>query len=242
MLGQSPQQVSRLRPGKHYVVARWTHALERRILRVGKGRRAKLEIRLDGPSEEARQELLQTIRERMGTDAAREAAAKVAALARAQRVVVAAIQEREEKRHLVVAVHDADGDLVQVVQSELPAAEDEKAAEAVGRTGVALFVDAKQEPLALDAEGRSSPMPGLGRQLYEGVRGGAAAPVTALAPQTDPTLVAEPPPPDSEDSNGIPSWWWIAAGAAAVVAAGVTAGVLLSGGDANTTQFEVRLP
>lgn len=236
-LGPGSQHITKLRAGKHYVVARFPHALERRVVRVARGRNTEIEISLGGPSEAARQGLLDAVTKNLGSAAAREAAAKVAGLARSDRVIVAATLAEAQGKSVVLAVHDKDGDLLQVVKTPLPGAAGPEAATVLARMGVALFVD-KKESIALDPDGRATAVPGLGRRLYEGVRGGAVAPTTQLSPQADPVVQA----PAIEPDDNTPAWYWFVAGGLAVVAAGTALGVVLAQGDASTTQFEINLP
>lgn len=251
VLGEAPLLATKVRPGKHYVVARWTDGVERTIVRVAPGRETKVLVARDGPSEEARRALLGVVRMKQGLDEARALCRRLASLARAERTLVASVYEDPAGRYLLLAHHDADGDLTAVIRAPLGAKVDDADTDrAVRQAGAALFVDRREGELDLDPKAGARAARGLAALLYLGsgsTEALAASPAPEAPAPPPPTgrleLPPPPPPPAPERDGGVLGAWWFWTAVGAVVAAGaVTAGVLASRGDATTTRLEIDLP
>ena len=250
-LGEAPQLATKVRPGQHYLVAQWTHSVRPILVRVAPGREAKVIVRRDGPSEQARQALLGVVTHKQGLDEARALHGRVAGLARAERSLIAAVYETGGQRYLILAHHDSDGDLGAVIRAPLGAKmSDEATDRSIRQAGAALFVDRREGELDLNPTVGAKSVRGLAAVLYQGQGSTEAAQLT-LTPSAPPPPAAPPPPDvavtapapeqDNED-NILGAWWFWAAVGTAVVAGAVTAGVLASQGDPTTTRFEVQLP
>lgn len=247
-LGTGPLLATRIPPGKHYVVATWPHGHQYETVRVAPGREASASIAREGPSEQARQGVMETIQRRAGAGRAKQHASRLARLAQAQGALVAAVKrDAEGKRWLILASHDRDGALLAAVKTEVGAAAAKETARTVARMGALLFVNEKKGEHELEAKGSAKPAEGVEALLYEGA--GAVeqteAPelndgITRIAPKPPP-----PPPPNGEqDDEGIlGKWWFWTIIGVAVVGAGVGASVgVTASRDPKSTAFEVVLP
>jgi hypothetical protein len=241
-LGEAPQLLTKILPGQHYLVARWPYAVLPTVVRVAPGREATVVLRRDGPAEEARQALQDVLRLKQGVEEAQVQAKRVAGLARAERVLVARVHAGADgARALLLAHHDADGDLTAVVRAPLAAdLSSPEAGAAVRQAGAALFVDRREGELDLEPSRGVRPARGLAALLYRGQ--GSAEAALALAPPPPEGAWPPPPPPPAEEDSVLTAWWlWAAIGVVAV-GAGVTVGVVATRKDPTTTTFEVRLP
>lgn len=241
-LGEGPQLLTKVVPGQHYLVARWPYAVLPVTVRVAPGHETTLVLRRDGPAEEARQALQDVLRLKQGLEEAQAQTRRVAGLARAGRVLVARVHAAPDgSRALLLAHHDADGDLTAVVRAPLPADLDRPEALAtVRQAGAALFVDRREGELDLEPSRGLRPARGLAALLYSGQ--GAAEAALALPAPPPPGDWPPPPPPPAEAPSVLTEWWlWAAIGVVAV-GAGVGIGLVATRKDPTTTAFEVRLP
>lgn len=252
VMGAAPLLATKIRPGQHYLVAKWPHSVLHQVVRVAPGRETKVVITREGPSESARQALLGVVRLKQGFEEAQALHGRVAGLSRANHTLIAAVYQTPEGRFLLLAKHDADGDLNAVIRAPLGAKMDDADTDrAVRQAGAALFVDRKEGELDLDPKRGVLVARGLAAVLYRG-QGSTEAkilspePTPAAPPPPDGQLLMPPPPPPpdvaQEDEDLLGAWWLWAIVGAVVVGGAVAAGAVLTKEDATTTVFEVQLP
>lgn len=258
-LGEAPLLATRIRPGKHYVVARWPHGVLVTTVRVAPGKEARVRLSRTGPAEEARRDLLTVVTRRKGSSETTGPAAKVASLARAKSIVVGAVKKERGKPWLYLARHSKKGQVLAVGRVPLLGQIDSaNVAKNVKRLCAALFVDDRRGEFTIDSTGASTNEPGLADALYAHASAAPPPPPVGPAPPYDGSDPPPPPPPGGDitdivapppetgggdDGEDLLSAWWFWAIVGGVAAAGATtAVVVLSSGSANTTEFQVRLP
>jgi tetratricopeptide (TPR) repeat protein len=179
MLGAAPLTASLIPPGKHHLVARWTHGFSYETVQVAPGRELKVVVERKGPAEESRVAMLAAIERRSGVREAAKIGARAAKLSQSAGTLIAAVKaDGEGKRSLLLAHHDAKGALVAIVKAPLDqAVEDERTAKMVKRVGALMFVEKRQGEHVLAADGTSATGEGLAAWMYEGAAGAAPPPV-----------------------------------------------------------------
>lgn len=243
-LGPAPLYATRILPGRHYIVATWSNAVQVAIVQVPPGGEAKAQIRREGPAEEARRELRAALERKGGLAEVQVIGQRIAALAQAQQVLVAAVRtDPEGQDYLLVGLHEDDGSPTKIVRLPLPASVDDATlATDVRRLGAALFVEQKRGELDLAPDGAARSAPGIAALLYGG---GGDIPrfIVGEVPPEEGVLPSEKlkVEPEAEPSPLETWWFWTIVGVVAASAAVGTV-VLVSGGDPTTTRFEVRLP
>lgn len=251
-LGEAPLLATKIRPGQHYLIAQWPHSVRPVLVRVAPGREAKVVVKRDGPAEQARQALLGVVELKQGLDEARALHQRVAGMAQAQRTLIATVYSAPEGRYLLLAHHDADGDVGAIIRAPLGATMgDEHTDRAIRQAGAALFVDHKEGELDLSPSEGVRAVRGLAAMLYQGKGSTEAAALTPAPPAPVPpppeVQVSLPPLPKdpqpvADEGGVLGAWWFWAAVGAVVVGGAVGAGVLATRSDPTTTVFEVQLP
>jgi hypothetical protein len=248
-LGPAPLYATRMLPGRHYVVATWSDGIRIALAQVPAGGEARINIKREGPSEEARRGLLQLIEKKGGPSESKPIAQRVVSLAQASSMLVGAVRaDANGKSYLLLGRHDRMGTMLVVARMPLATAvEDTAEAKAIRRLAVALFVDKTEGEIDLDPSGAVKNAPGIAAILYGGF--GEApqiedvdpdAPPPPHGPTLLPSQVAPAPPPEDDSITG--QWWfWTIIGVVVVGAAAGTAVVMLQE-DVTTTRFQVNLP
>lgn len=242
-LGPAPLLATRIPPGKHYLVARWTHGFSYQPVEVTPGREAKVEVLREGPAEEARVSLLSAIDLRTGLDEAKQAAARSAKLAESEGTLLVAIKgDADGKRWLLLAHHDANGELVAIVKAPLERTiEDERTATTLKRAATLVFVERKRGEHVLAPDGTASTGDGLTKLLYQGV-GQTETPPPPPPPPNEIATNAPPPPPIVEEQSIIEAWWFWTILGGVIAGAGIGVGIWAGTRAPTTTEFEVILP
>jgi hypothetical protein len=119
-LGASPQDVTKVPPGKHYVVARWPFFTVFGTVEVSPGRDARVVLARGGPAEQARLGMLESIEKKEGIDRAQAFARRIADRAQAEGSIVAVVRSDGEGSWLFVGRHDDAGKLVSVARLRVP--------------------------------------------------------------------------------------------------------------------------
>ncbi len=246
-----------LPPGKHYVVARWPTFTVTRVAQIGPGATLDVELRRDGPAERLREELLGAVGRRRGTDAAGRTAEKIARLANAERVLLAAIRRGDAGFELFLVEHGADGSIRTAGRVAYDGASRDDAN--VRRLTAALMAAEPGAELEIAPSGAAQPASDVVRRVYGGKSAEAEAPELPAGelpppplPDPEPELAVAPTvsssvaallalPPVGEDENEGPGWWLWAA-LALVAAGGATAGAVLLAPGPRSTRLQVELP
>lgn len=166
-LGSTPITATSVTPGRHYLVARWSFFVILKSVQVAPGRELSVEITREGPADQARRALLETIVQRQGIDGSIAHAKRIADLSDAEEVIVAAVRSEGGEMSLLVARHDARGNPEAIAR--MPLSEDiggERTSTSVRKLGTALFVDKKDGEFDLGVDGSAVSTSGLSVLLY----------------------------------------------------------------------------
>ena len=247
-LGRAPVTSRPLRPGTHYVVARWPSFAVTRSVQLGPGSTMALALEQTGPAARARRALRDAIARRRGTTTAEAAATKIFQIASAGSLFVAAVRRMGEGHALYLARHGADGKLIGIGRTAIDPSKD--SATAVRRLTAAFLVDGRTSSFELDPLGAATEASDLAESLYGRARaddtdidlhpdvaslpaGDAPAPMSAITSTA--TQVAASSTPISE------AWWfWTLIGV--VVVGGAATAYALVPRDASSTNIQVTLP
>lgn len=244
-LGPAPLYATRILPGRHYVVASWSNGVKLAIVQVPPGGEARANLSREGPAEATRQELRTALERKVGLAEVQALTQRIAGLAQAKQVLVAAVRaDAEGLPFLLVGLHAQSGAPNKVVRLPLPEALDDVAlARDVRRLGAALFVEPKPGEWDLAQDGAARSAPGMAAVLYGGlteaprfVSGDEPPPEEGLLPSEKLALPVEAEPSPLE------TWWFWTIVGVVVVGAAVGTVALTSGSDPTSTRFEVRLP
>ncbi len=253
-LGEAPLLATRIIPGKHYVVARWGHAMAISTVRVAPGKEAEIKLGRKGPTEAARQALVEAASQRTGLEEAESQANRIAKLSGSAGVLLAAVRKDKQDTLLLVSKHSKSGAVEAMVSLRLTdKISAQSTAKNVRTLAAAIFVDKRLGEFKVE-QGSAALTTGLLELLYEKTniiaQPSLPEPKNGEPPKLD--VEAGPPPPAltepvtgaSTEAGITEKWWFWAAlgGGVAVVAASVAAGVALSSGAPDTTNFIVRLP
>ena len=166
-LGEAPLLATRIRPGKHYVVARWPHGVLVATVRVAPGKESKVRMARSGPAEQARRDLVSVVTRRKGPNQASVPASRIASLARAKATILGAVKKEGGKRWLYLALHEGKGRTAAVGRVPMLGSIDSTtAAKNVKRLCAALFVDRREGEFTIDTTGALVDEPGLADALY----------------------------------------------------------------------------
>jgi len=246
VLGKAPVTTRPMRPGPHYVVARWPSFAVTRTVQLGAGSTVEMTLEQSGPAARERERVRGAIGRRRGTVVAQTAAKKIFQIAHADALFVAGVRRDGDGNALFLARHAPDGSIVGIGRAPLT----DEPASAVRKLAAAFLVDGRTGDFQLDAAGTIKDASELADALYGRARADAdidmedvpddvaslpegddPAPLSALTPGAEVTAAA----PITE------KWWfWTLIGVVAV--GGAATAYALVPRRADSTNIQITLP